>query len=699
MSSWYVWAALGLYPQTPGSPVLALGSPLFPYAAVQLSGGHKLVIIAPAASATTPYVSKLTVNGRPTQQTWLSADQLLRSPVTTLNYTLSGQPDPRWGAAPQDAPPSYGTGEAPAIGYLSRPEITVPPGGSATVKVGAQDVTGHGQRVSASVSAPSGLTASPAAGTIRVAADGKGQLPVTVKAAAGTPQMFYTVPVSLTDHGTKLPSLSLTVLVAKPGSLLSAFNNDGISSDSDMAAANFDGVGYSYSQQALAAAGFSPGGTVRTGGVSFSWPRPTAGNPDNAIAEGQTVNVPAAAGTQTLGFLGSSTGGPSQGIATLAYSDGSTAQYWLGLSDWTLNGGSQPPSFGNTTAATMSYRNCQTCSDPYQAASYLFEANLPVNPGKTLVSVTLPNQVDQGQLHIFAIGTSTTAMSGPVLTRVSPSPASAGQTVTITGSGFESSQGHGYVAFGDMGSNWGGAGNAGETIDSWSDTSITFTVPAATVSARVWAGSTATVAVVTDSGARSATGVLEITPTSSMSDYYGNTGISSDTSQSCADLDGDGYSFSSDALAKGGVTAGSTVTSGGVSFTWPATCQPDNVLAAGQTILLAGKAGATTIGFLGTSTDGATSGPVTVTYTDGMTSTGTLSFSDWAGTAAAGENTVASIPYRNSDTGTSQTLTISVYEMSLPLTAGKTVAAVTLPYVGDSVNGVAAMHIFAIGLG
>jgi putative alpha-1,2-mannosidase len=703
MSSWYVWAALGLYPQTPGSPVLALGSPLFPYAAVQLSGGHKLVIRAPAASASTPYVSKLTVNGRASQQDWVSADQLLRSPVTTLDYTLSSQPDPHWGAAAPDAPPSYTTGEAPAIGYLSSPEITVPPGGSATVKVGAQDVTGRGQTVGASVSAPSGptgaLTYWPASGSIRAPADGKGTLTVTVKAATDTPQTFYTVPVSLTDHGTKLPSLALTVLVAKPGSLLSAFSNDGISSDTDMAAANFDGDGYSYSQQALAAAGFTPGGTVSAGGVSFSWPLPAAGNPDNAIAGGQTVAVTAAAGTQTVGFLGSSTSGPSRGIATLTYSDGSTARYWLGLSDWTLNGGSQPVSFGNTTAASMTYRNCQTCSSSFQAATYVFEANLPVNPGKTLLSVTLPSQVDQGQLHVFAIGTSTTAMSGPVLTGVSPSPASAGQTVTITGSGFGSSQGHGYVAFGDLGSNWGGAGNAGETIDSWSDTSITFTVPAASGSAHVWAGSTATVAVVTDSGARSDTGVLEITPTSSMSDYYGNTGISSDDNQSCADLDGDGYSFSADALAKAGVTAGGTVTSGGVSFTWPASCQPDNVLAAGQTILVSGKSGATTIGFLGTSTDGATSGPVTVTYTDGTTSTSTLSFSDWAGTAAQGENTVASIPYRNSDTGTSQTLTISVYEMSLPLNAGKTVASVTLPYVGDSVDGVGAMHIFAIGQG
>jgi putative alpha-1,2-mannosidase len=486
MSSWYVWAALGLYPQTSGSPVLALGSPLFPYAAVQLGGGHKLVISAPSASATTPYVTRLTVNGRPTQQTWLSAGQLLKSPVTTLDYTLSGQPDQHWGAAPQDAPPSYGTGEAPAIGFLSSPEITVPPGGSATVKVGAQDVTGQGQTVSAAASPPSGLTASPASGTIRVPADGKGQLTLTISAAAATPQTFYTVPVSLTGHGVKLPSLSLTVLVAKPGSLLTAFSNDGISSDSDPAAANFDGVGYSYSQQALAAAGITPGGTVSAGGVPFSWPLPAAGNPDNAIAAGQTVDVTAAAGTQTVGFLGASTDGPSEGIATLTYSDGSTARYWLGLSDWTLNGGGAQPSFGNTTTATMTYRNCQTCTGPYQAATYLFEASLPVDPAKTLVSVTLPSQVSQGELHVFAIGTSTSAMTGPVLTGVAPSPASAGQTVTITGSGFGASQGSGYVAFSDLGSNWGGTGNAGETIGSWSDTKITFTVPhAERVRARV----------------------------------------------------------------------------------------------------------------------------------------------------------------------------------------------------------------------
>jgi len=489
--------------------------------------------------------------------------------------------------------------------------------------------------------------------------------------------------------------------VARPGSLLTAFNNEGISDDSDPAAANFDGDGYSYSQQALAGAGLTPGGSVTVNGVPFTWPLPAPGNPDNAVADGQTITLNAAAGTQTLGFLGSATNGPSQGIATLNYSDGSTARYWLGLSDWTLGGGSSSqPSFGNTIAATTSYRNCGTCSGPMSAKTYVFSADLPVDPAKTLVSVILPSQTDQGELHVFAVGTSTAAMSGPVLSGLSPDPASAGQTVTITGSGFGASQGSGYVTLSDLGTTWGTPGaSPGLTVDSWSDTKITFTVPAPSGTngdTHVWAGSTAMAEVVNSGGSASDTGVLEITPTSSMSDYYDNIGISSDANQACADLDGDGYSFSAGALAKAGVTAGGSVTAGGMTFTWPATCQPDNVLAAGQTILLPAKPGATTIGFLGTSTNGASAGPVTIRYTDGSTSTGQISFSDWAGSAAPGENTAASIPYRNSDSGTSQQLTISVFEVSLPLTAGKTVASVTLPAIGDSTNGVTAMHIFAI---
>ena len=44
LSSWYVWAAMGLYPVTPGTADLALASPLFPNVVVTLPDGRPLVV-------------------------------------------------------------------------------------------------------------------------------------------------------------------------------------------------------------------------------------------------------------------------------------------------------------------------------------------------------------------------------------------------------------------------------------------------------------------------------------------------------------------------------------------------------------------------------------------------------------------------------------------------------------------------------
>jgi hypothetical protein len=99
-------------------------------------------------------------------------------------------------------------------------------------------------------------------------------------------------------------------------------------------------------------------------------------------------------------------------------------------------------------------------------------------------------------------------------------------------------------------------------VDSWSDTAVTFTVPSPSGTGsewHVWPGSQASVSVVNSDGDVSDSGILAITPTGSILDYYDNTGISSNTDQKCADLDGDGYSFSSNALASAGVTPGGSV--------------------------------------------------------------------------------------------------------------------------------------------
>jgi predicted alpha-1,2-mannosidase len=705
-SSTTIWEMLGMYPENSGTDTMVFSGPHFPHASISLANGHKITINAPAQSATNFYVQNLKINGSEYQKLSVPFSTLARG--ATLDWNMGSSPS-GWGGAPQDAPPSYNAGLRPVVGYTSSQQVTIAPGSSTTVKVEARNATTTNQAVSASVSVPSGsgLTVTPSSGSFHVAPHGSGSVPVTVSASASSAQTYYTVPITLTDRGVTMPTVNLTVLVATPGSLLTAYNNDGISDDSNVTG-QFDSSGFSYSEQALTKAGLVAGQPVTAGGVQFTWPLPGIGFPDNAIAEGQRVTVNAPAGTQTLGFLGAATNGPSQGVATLHYSDGSTAQYWLGLSDWTLNGGgASAPSYGNQIAATLPYRDCAGCTGPDNTKTYVFEANLPVDPTKTLTSVTLPNGATQGELHIFSIGTSTSPVSPPVATSVSPSPASAGQVVTITGAGFGATQGSGYVAFSDMGINWGSPGNlATFQVDSWSDTAITFTVPTPSGTNGEWAvspGSDASVMVVNSSGGVSDSPVLEITPTDNPADYYDNTGISPDGSTTCdANMDGDGFSYSANLLAADGVTPGGTVTADGLSFTWPnvAVCTPDNILAAGQTMLVNGTAGATTLGLLGSSTNGGSSGTITINYTDGTSSTATVSFNDWASGPGSGDTAVATMAYRNAIGGGTQGITMYLFATTVPVDSSKTVASITFPNVGtQTANGATAMHIFAVSLG
>jgi alpha-glucosidase (family GH31 glycosyl hydrolase) len=94
--------------------------------------------------------------------------------------------------------------------------------------------------------------------------------------------------------------------------------------------------------------------------------------------------------------------------------------------------------------------------------------------------------------------------SSPLITFASPKSAAAGQQVTITGSGFGASQGSSYLTFSDNGTNWGAPGDSATfTVNSWSDSAITFTVPQPSGTNNEWAvtpGSTATVAVATSAG-------------------------------------------------------------------------------------------------------------------------------------------------------------------------------------------------------
>jgi lysophospholipase L1-like esterase len=290
---------------------------------------------------------------------------------------------------------------------------------------------------------------------------------------------------------------------------------------------------------------------------------------------------------------------------------------------------------------------------------------------------------------------------GPRVRSVSPRTASAGQIVTIRGSGFGSAPG--YVQFSDAGTYWGSPVNdAAFQIDAWSDRAITFTVPEPSGGWHVAPGTTATINVVDAAGAYSPTATLGITATADPSSYYDNAGITADTDQGCGNLDGDGFSLSQQALAAAGLTPGASVTSGGLTYTWPAAaaCSPDNILADAQTILVDGSRGDTTLGLLGTSTSGVSQGLVLINYSDGTSSSATVTFGDWAGAPVTGDAAVATMQYRNSQGGSSQQLTVYVFATQVPVNPAKRVVSVTLPEIGNYVApSVTAMHVFALALG
>ncbi|NEA40528.1 hypothetical protein G3I42_14835 [Streptomyces sp. SID11385] len=106
MSAWYVWSAMGMYPQTPGTADMALGSPLFTNVTVTLGNGKKMVVNAPKAATDAPYVQSATLNGANWNNAYLPPSFVTDGGTLTLDLGTSANTG--WATAASSAPPSYG---------------------------------------------------------------------------------------------------------------------------------------------------------------------------------------------------------------------------------------------------------------------------------------------------------------------------------------------------------------------------------------------------------------------------------------------------------------------------------------------------------------------------------------------------------------------------------------------------------------
>lgn len=179
-------------------------------------------------------------------------------------------------------------------------------------------------------------------------------------------------------------------------------------------------------------------------------------------------------------------------------------------------------------------------------------------------------------------------------------------------------------------------------------------------------------------------------PYFSLRSAFNNSGIAEDDNPAAADVDGAGASFSADALATVGCVPGATLSHDGVKFTWPEAepGQPDNVVCAGQTVLLNGSG--SRLAFLGACTHGAGCGDGAVRYQDGSVQRFSVAVQDWSG---PGQDAAVVAPYRNAPRGR-ENAPVSAYFFAVPLHEGKPLSAVVLP----TVAGAADLHLFAMSL-
>jgi hypothetical protein len=410
MSAWYVFSSLGLYPTMNGADFLALSSPQFASATVQIgrSGrkqGGTLTITAPGASDTNRYVQGVSLNGRAVTQTWLNWGSLARG--GQLSHTLGTAPS-SWGTGEDAQPPSINKATADGRRHVDaslRAASAVLPTSEVDQTVGLTvDVLGQAPgdlSVSVDAAVPAGWSVRstpPSPLTLR-----SERLPVqkavdlTITVPAGTPVGTYPVDVTIAARGANTVTRKATVEVRAASTCATSgngqcavalgpvLNHDGTATVAASSQGNFDGLGWSYDGDLFPAAG-----SVTWGGVTYAAPDPTGAAPNFVEARGQALLLPAGR-YSTLRLVAASHNGPVPTTLTVQYADGTTTGVPLTVGDWAGSASNAVHSMPHRIRAG------QGVDGP---PVYLFGHGLGLDTSKDIRAVTLP---DDPRVEIYAI--------------------------------------------------------------------------------------------------------------------------------------------------------------------------------------------------------------------------------------------------------------------------------------------------------
>jgi hypothetical protein len=389
-------------------------------------------------------------------------------------------------------------------------------------------------------------------------------------------------------------------------------------------------------------------------GSALTWSGATFNFGATGVADAvANTTIPLPAGSYTaLEFLATGVNGnqASQSFV-VTYSDGSTATYTQGVSDWFTPQGYT----GETSVLTMATRVTPT-GTAGTGPCYLYGYSFALNAAKTAVSITLPKTRNVVVLAIELLSSGTPTAATPTFNPAAGTYTTA-QSVTLADTTSGST-----IYYTTNG-----------TTPSTTSTKYTAAIP---VSMTTTIEAIAAASGYNNSAVASATYTISSqgsTPVSvslaSAANVYGIATVG--TAPINGGLDSESYSFNSALL-------GSSLTWSGAAFSFGGSGSADAV--SNATIAL--PAGSyVSLNFLATGVNGnQPNESFVVTYSDGSTSTFTQGISDWfTPQNYQYETTVLTMATRVTPSGASGTGPCYLYGYSFALNSAKTPVSITLP--------------------
>ena len=94
MSAWYVFSAMGFYPEDPSSGKYEIGTPMYPEMKMHLANGKTFTILAPAVSKENIYIQSVKLDGKPYDKSYITHEQIMNGSI--FEFEMGNKPGKVW---------------------------------------------------------------------------------------------------------------------------------------------------------------------------------------------------------------------------------------------------------------------------------------------------------------------------------------------------------------------------------------------------------------------------------------------------------------------------------------------------------------------------------------------------------------------------------------------------------------------------